>query len=241
MPFLKKDPKHVTLSCFSPEVMIATCIVETCLFLYVFWRYKIQPAQRIAAVLILCLAIFQLAEYNICESDPALRLAWTKFGLAAISLLPALGIHLTSLITKNSRLTWFSYAFAGVIIACFLFIPQATTGAFCTGNYIVIETHQGMGAVFGIYYCSFLALMILDASIALRSKKMKLGKKPRSVLYWMIGGYSAFIVPMIVAYLVSPSLSQGSPSIMCGFAVILAFVLTFAVLPGFEGLKKKKS
>jgi len=44
-------------------------------------------------------------------------------------------------------------------------------------------------------------------------------------------GYSIFIIPATTVNLVNPATISGIPSIMCGFAVLLALALGFAVLP----------
>ena len=55
------------LYCFSPPVMIATFVIEVSLAIYTLWRYKLNPVTRLTVALLVCLAIFQLAEYNVCE------------------------------------------------------------------------------------------------------------------------------------------------------------------------------
>jgi len=44
-------------------------------------------------------------------------------------------------------------------------------------------------------------------------------------------GYLVFLVPTALAYSVSPATRRGIPSIMCGFAVLFALILTLYVLP----------
>jgi hypothetical protein len=44
-------------------------------------------------------------------------------------------------------------------------------------------------------------------------------------------GYLSFAVPMPVTGLLSPELRRATPSIMCGFALILAVILSVYVAP----------
>lgn len=59
--------KKLKLYCFSPPVMLATLAIELVLALYTFWRYKLNAVTRIVMALLICLALFQWAEYNVCE------------------------------------------------------------------------------------------------------------------------------------------------------------------------------
>ena len=87
-----KEPR---LYCFSPAVMLATLTIEIILAIYTFWKYKLNAMTRIVIMLLICLALFQWAEYNVCEGAIFLdNLGWAKLGYIAITMLPPLGIHL---------------------------------------------------------------------------------------------------------------------------------------------------
>ena len=58
-------------------------------------------------------------------------------------------------------------------------------------------------------------------------------------LKWLIGGYIAFILPTTIVNIINPSTIEGIPSIMCGFAVLMAIVLIGFVAPRTLELKKK--
>ena len=47
--------------------MLATLVIEIILALHTIWRYKLTPVTRIVVALLVCLALFQWAEYNVCE------------------------------------------------------------------------------------------------------------------------------------------------------------------------------
>ena len=96
-----KKPK---LYCFSPPVMLATLAIEIILAIYTFWRYKLNAVTRIAMALLICLALFQWAEYNVCEGTIFLdNLGWAKLGYVAITMLPPLGIHLIYQLSGDKR------------------------------------------------------------------------------------------------------------------------------------------
>jgi hypothetical protein len=56
-------------------------------------------------------------------------------------------------------------------------------------------------------------------------------EKPKRALQAFIAGYVLFMLPTTVVNTVSPSTIAGIPSIMCGFAVLLALVVSFWVMP----------
>ena len=60
-----------------------------------------------------------------------------------------------------------------------------------------------------------------------------------SALKWLISGYVAFILPTTIVNIVNPSTIEGIPSIMCGFAVLMAIVLIGFVAPRTLELEKK--
>ena len=80
--------------CFSPPVMLATFALEFGLAFYVIWRYKMNIISRLVFILLVCLGLFQLAEYMICGGLGLTGIEWARVGYMSISLLPALGIHL---------------------------------------------------------------------------------------------------------------------------------------------------
>jgi fatty acid desaturase len=79
-----------------------------------------------------------------------------------------------------------------------------------------------------VYYYGWLLLGMLLCWKYGRSTKQK---SVRSALYALAIGYASFLVPTTIANTIDPSTIAGIPSIMCGFAVILAFVLVGRVLP----------
>ena len=93
MRFLKADK----LYCFSPPIMVATFILEVAFAIYTIARYKLTPVSRLAVAILIGLAVFQLAEFNVCEGAFGVdSLTWARIGHVAITLLPPLGIQLAT-------------------------------------------------------------------------------------------------------------------------------------------------
>lgn len=219
------------LYCFSPPVMLATFIIEIVFALYVITRYKLTPISRLAVAVLVGLAIFQLAEYNVCETAWGVdSLTWARIGYVAITFLPPLGLHLAIRIAKQKQPLLVGGAYlVGIIFAgFFLFSGHGMLGQECLGNYVIFSIASWAVKLYAVYYYGLLALSVGYSLKAARSLK----KQPqKQALIALAVGYLAFIVPTTAANIVDPSTLAGIPSIMCGFAVILAVILTLVVIP----------
>ena len=229
------------LYCFSPPVMLATFIIEISLAVYVVWRYGLTAVTKVAVLILLCLAAFQLAEFNVCEGAWGLSsIQWAKLGYVAITLLPPLGVHLIANISGDTRRwpVWTAYGLGAAFIAYFLIATNSIQAEACLGNYVIFEQGHGTGQLFGLYYYGLLLAAVGYA--VYRAKLPKTNKNIKKSLYALVVGYSAFIIPTTAVNIIDPSTIAGIPSIMCGFAVILAVVLAGAVIPLAVNGKKSK-
>lgn len=223
---LTESSRSTMLYCFSPAIMIATFSIEWALAVYVLAAYGRHRIGQLATALLVFLGLFQLAEYQICRgSDTAI---WTILGLLGITILPPLGLHIISATTKRQGVTWAGYLLALFFALVFIILPEAVQGATCTGNYVILHLESKVSFAYGMYYLGFVFLGTWEAYHAhLVAKKAAI----RQRLYWMTVGYLAFLVPMSIAYLLIPATRAAVPSIMCGFAVILAIILAWKVVP----------
>lgn len=231
------DKKYTTLFCFSPAVMLATFIIEFFGALYTLILRRQTLFNKVVILTLICLGLFQLAEYQICGG--ALGLTWAKVGLAAIVMLPALGMHLVSILTKQRYFVVMSYIFALAYAMMFLFVPSMNVSATCEGNYVIVNTTGTTG--YGYYYITFLVLALMQAVTVLWRKKHQMTGQERDILLWTLWGYLSFMAPMALIYAVLPEVRSGTPSIMCGFAVILALILTFVVAPKYHDMIMAKN
>lgn len=211
--------------------MVATFLIEIALAIYTLFRYKLTPITRLATILLVCLAVFQLAEYNVCVGAFGVNsLQWARIGYVAITLLPPIGIHLATRIAgqRPGPLVGLAYG-SGVMFAIFfLFIGQGMQSEQCLGNYVIFTIAPSALIPYTVYYYGWLAITTTYAM--LMSLRLKT-KHASQALIWLALGYLAFVVPTTAANLIDPSTRAGIPSIMCGFAVLLALILTFKTLP----------
>lgn len=234
MRYLKTD----RLYCFSPLVMLVTFIIEISLAIYVIARYRMTPITRIAAALLIGLATFQWAEYNVCEGSWGLdSLTWARVGYVAITLLPPLGIHLATKIAgqKQRGLVAGSYALAALFSVYFLFIGHGMQGSECMGNYVIFDVASWTIVPYALYYYGLLLVAVSYALWAAQGQARRI----KLSLYSLALGYAAFIVPTTAVNIVDPSTIAGIPSIMCGFAVIMAIILAGFVVPNAPGVKDR--
>lgn len=220
-----------TLYCFSPTVMLITLIIEFVSAIYVLIISKLKPSSAILISILICLGTFQLAEYQVCSNR---SLLWMRIGYVAITLLPPLGAHLISLVTKQVWYKYLGYVLGVVFVGVFLISARQIQTAVCEGNYVMVTTASNfISRYFSYYYYLILVIALLNISGFLNSQKDKSTRDllKTSFLFWITLGYVSFLVPTGAVWLLSQSARSGIPSIMCGFAVFLALILVFRVYP----------
>jgi hypothetical protein len=114
---------------------------------------------------------------------------------------------------------------AAAFVVFFMAVGNSLTGHACLGNYIIFQTAPEATWLYALYYYGWLI-----ASVWLC---FDLQKKPvlKSALTGLAIGYLAFILPTTTVNIIEHSTIEGIPSIMCGFAVLLALALAFWVMP----------
>lgn len=226
--------KTHTLYCFSPPVMIITFVIEIGCLIYTLWRYKFNAISRISSLILLCLAIFQLAEYNVCEGSFGISsLSWARLGYAAITLLPPLGIHLATHLADDAKSKWLVYGSYGsglVFAAFFLLVDHGIESQQCLGNYVIFNIAPTASVLYAAYYYILLGVAVLYSWVSASGSS---SPDRAHALQFLSIGYMAFIIPTIAAVIINPTAVLGIPSIMCGFAVILALLISFFVLPRY--------
>jgi hypothetical protein len=209
--------------------MLATFLIEIGFAVYVLWRYRMTVVTRLVTSILIFLAAFQGTEFLLCGGMDVNGGTWSRIGYSSITMLPPLGLHLAYVIAgKKSRyLVPLAYLTAGAFITYFLAGVNAISGHTCYANYAVFNTESGATWAYALYYYGWLVIGTLTAaSFANRAKN-----GIRQALFALALGYVAFIVPTTAFNLIDPSTIAGIPSIMCGFAVILSFILTLKVAP----------
>lgn len=208
--------------------MLITFLIEFAFGLYVIWKYKKSTIKQLVIATLFALGTFQLAEYLLCGGLGLSNIDWARIGYVSITLLPALGIHMiVTLANKKAPIiVGAAYASAAAFVFYYIFGANAVTHQACYSNYAVFANHENSGLYFGVYYYLWMIIGIWLAWIW--GKQMPERKKSLNA---MTLGYVAFILPTTFFNIIDPKTVHGIPSIMCGFAVLLAFSLVLKVLP----------
>lgn len=220
-----------TFYCFTPLASLITFFIELSLAVYVIFRYKLNEFTRISVVLILLLGLFQLSEYMACTSNDIY--IWGKIGAASITLLPVLGLHLSTLLTRKSRWVIVGYALGLVILIAIIVLPQLTIDTRCTGKFVLLNQNLFPIILYEVYYIGFLLI-----SLEMLIQTLFTHKGNKIGLLWMIIVYLSFIIPTAIVYAIFTVTGSAIPSIMCGFAIIAAFIIVFKEIPRFSMTKR---
>lgn len=210
--------------------MLATFLIEISFAAYVVWRYKMNVVGRLVALILTFLALFQLSEFIVCGGSGWQGFEWTRLGYASITLLPPLGLHLSASIAKKNitPLIIFAYITSVAFILFYVFTTGAISGATCYANYAVFDTHAASSIPYALYYYGWL---FAGTFLSLLWSKSAKKSSERTALIALAVGYVSFILPTTTINIIDPSTISGIPSIMCGFAVILAFIMVGRVAP----------
>ena len=160
---------------------------------------------------------------------------WAYIGFAAINLLPAMGLDL---VADKSRKIWgsFGYLLSLAMIAAIFYFGMIQS-AVCGSNYVIFSMNFAATASFTAYYLGLLLWgIVIGMQNYFRARRVSGSQKTR-FFFWVIVGYVSFLFPTGVVYLASSRARLGAPSIMCGFAVLFAFILFFKILPALLFLK----
>ena len=219
-----------TFYCFSPPIMAATFIIETSLTIYTLIRYKMSPLTRIAAATLGLLALFQLSEFTVCGATHWSAAVWSRVGYIAITMLPPVGIHLIRIVSGGRLpkwLVWLAYASGIGFSLVFGLSKAAFHSHVCAGNYAIFQLANGYGGTFFSYYYGWLVIGI-GAAMGL---SIAASLNIRRALIYQVFGYLSFLLPTGIVNALNPQTIAGIPSVMCGFAVIYAIVLSFGIVP----------
>lgn len=213
--------------------MIATFAIEIALAVYVTLRYKSSAVTRLASAILFLLALFQLAEFNVCEGAFAVdNLTWARLGYASITMLPPLGIHLISRLagTRNAAMITAAYATGVAFMAYFTFSTQNLATQTCLGNYVLFSKAPQIVPIYAAYYYGWL---LTGVTLAFRYARVSRRPNIANALRAFGIGYLLFLVPTTLVNIIDPATIAGIPSIMCGFAVLLAIILAGRVVPEY--------
>lgn len=213
-----------------------TLLIEFLGAAWVAARYRLNQVGWLVVLLLIFLGTFQLAEFLICEDPRLSGHALAQIGYMSITMLPPLGVSLAMAIAKKKSLLAQLLMYAGALsfIIYWGFFKFSIDGDKCYGNYVFIEAHSDAMWVYGTYYYVFLAI---GTFFSLYWSFKTSDRRQAWALRALTVGYIVFIGPTIAVAILRPQVDDSIPSVMCGFAVLLAVTLIFAVMP-LAGIKR---
>ena len=228
-PSLRKKLIEGKAGCFSPEAMLVTLAIEFIGAAWVALRYRFNKTGLLTIALLVFLGIFQLAEFLVCETLVT-GLSWARVGYMSITMLPPLGISLAMAIAgkKSWPAQVIMYVGAAAFIFYWGFSGWGISSDKCEGNYVFFQANNDTMWLYGTYY---FVLLGIGVALCLWWASQTSERRTKLALYWLCVGYLVFIVPTTVVAVLDPATRASVPSVMCGFAVLLALVLIFAVIP----------
>lgn len=225
--------------------MLATLIIESSLAIYTAWRYKLDLLTRLIVLMLVCLATFQLAEYFVCTGVGSMALPWSRVGFVAITALPPLGLHIMHELAGKTdrRLVYAAYTTMLSYMGFFLLSSGTFTGHQCTGNYVIFQFSANVTGSYTVYYFGWiLAGLGLGFRWAQQLKaKGQAALRQVEAIQGLIIGYLIFLIPSAIAMSVKPEARRGIPSVLCGFAILLALTLAVYILPRAGQIKAAKA
>lgn len=203
---------------------------------WTLFKYRTSEISRLIIAILLSLAGFQMAEFMVCGGFGFSGVEWARFGYVSITLLPPLGLHLAHKIAKQESgpMVKSAYMTCAIFSACYIFLTEAVQYEACRANYSVFNSPSGLSELFGLYYYGWMLIGIwysMKQVNLLKKSNAEENSKTISALTWLAVGYLTFILPTTIVNIINPATIEGIPSIMCGFAVFLAFILVGFVSP----------
>ena len=211
--------------------MLATFAIEIIFALYILWRYKFTAITRLIVSLLVLLAVFQApsscyAEVWRLKVAPGQRLAMEQ-----LRFYPPLGIHLAYLLANKSQESCSIRLHSSVLFFAYCICYPNNFWPHMLPNYVTFNTANGSNdTLYNLLLWLAIRWHILTYMWAPTLHKH------RKALYALMTGIWPAIPTTTVTILWNKAIA-GIPSIMCGFAVILAGLLTLKVAP--ENIKLK--
>lgn len=206
---------------YSPVLAIVTGTLE--IAAAVFFIIKIR--QKKNGTLILISILFLLAGYQILEALNCSGVFYGRLTRAAyidITWLPPLGMLYIAGRQDRQLLRVISYIYLTIALAFSIwYIADADSVrlSHCENVIAAYFTHDVINLLYSLYYQSGILFMAAVPSV-IRSRIADAGQK-NNLLYFQLG-VIFFMIPSLIAVMVSRVFSHALPSVMCHFALILA-------------------
>lgn len=211
---------------YSPILALATASFEIAVAVWTIRGPGDRPLVRITTAILVLLAGYQIAEVVICANlgNPGFL---PRFAFLDVTWLPALGLTLIARVHQPRSSTLFGIGRAITAAAAGIAIWILLDGSFasasvCSAVYARYTHAMPRFLVYAIYYWLGLSGMLLLSAYAIVTGTNDHRKRLMSQIFL---GTAGFVLPSIAVSYFVPTVAGALPSIMCHFALILAFFL----------------
>jgi len=216
--------------CFTPQVSIATAIIELVIASFIFLRFKKSKIAKWIALFVLLLGFYQFTEYMLCTSDNVQL--WGRLGFITYSILPALCLHLTFNYTKQKFKKVLIYLPMIIFILIAVFDPNFIISGYCSQFFVSIEhyfaltEHWSATLIYWGYYFGYISLMLGLLVNEFKNEKNEARARNHLLILLTI---ILVITPPLILVNIFPSLNIAFPSVYCQFALVYAVVALIGV------------
>jgi len=207
---------------YSPVLSIVTAVLELALAVSCLRAPGRREIQRLVALILVLLAGYQIIEVLVC-GDPSEPL-WARAAFADVVWLPPLGALLLWRLARPTRRIWRALVLLSLALAAFFTVwvfadPRFVTGSVCSAV-IAFYTHPSNALeLYGAYYHVGLWAMMFGG---IRLALVAASPLDRAHAADVAMGTVAFVVLALTTEVVFPGTRNGTPSIMCHYAIALA-------------------
>ncbi len=219
----------VTSSGYFPLLAVLTGIFE---FGAAAWTLTRKGRKRILhpiAAIFLFLAGYQFAEVAVCSHPD--NLLWARWAFFDITWLPPLALWLTAVLgfpEKRGPKIFASVYFAAAAALCvWIFAdPGCITRTVC--QVVTARYHHPLlfDTVYGVFYQLGLMVIVFAAAAGMARTSDRI---LRGHLALLQAGVLGFVFPALAVRVLAREPEGSTPSVMCHFALVLAFAL-FAIV-----------
>jgi hypothetical protein len=224
--------------CFTPQVSIATALIEFGVAIYLWHKIKDNKSLTPIPIFIAILGLYQFTEFMLCTTTNPVF--WARIGFAAYTFLPAVGMHLVFNM-KKKKLGRLIYLFPTVFGVFAIFYPNFILYSSCnlihaTVKSIIFNENKVLMFIYLVYYFSAFAvcgsyLLLKDYKTSKKTKKITIGLSliPLALLFSQI-------------YLIFYAIRNINPSnIWIAVSSLVVLISLIIIAAGFTYFVKNKN
>lgn len=213
---------------YNPLLAIATATLEIGAGFWVLRGPGRRPIVHTTAAILFLLAGYQVIEAILCMGLLPLSDSFLgRLAFIVVAWLPPSGLLLLARLypTQKPYLYWLAYGmylFCAALVLGIATDPGFVTTSVCLIVFARYTTPTPLYQAYGVFYQSgLLALLVFSALGTIASENTR----QRLLLGQLLLGSIAFIFPSLITVSAFPIAEGALPSIMCHFALLLAFFL----------------